>query len=102
MFFDQELLYTVQQKYVFKRRSNFNYQAFQKIKKLCFFAQFQMMILRRVHISLFLEKKIFDETCKHKKKIWKKNHSFRDAPKKSITRPTVYNMMIIIIPYTTT
>ena len=72
MFFDQELLYTVQQKYVFKRRSNFNYQAFQKIKKLCFFAQFQMMILRRVHISLFLEKKIFDETCKHKKKFGKK------------------------------
>jgi len=81
VFFDQELLYTVQQKYVFKRRSNFNYQAFQKIKKLCFFAQFQMMILRRVHISLFLEKKIFDETCKHKKKIWKKTIHFAMPPK---------------------
>lgn len=102
MFFDQELLYTVQQKYVFKRRSNFNYQAFQKIKKLCFFAQFQMMILRRVHISLFLEKKSLMKLANIKKNLEKKNHSFRDAPKTSITRPTVYNMMIIIIPYTTT
>jgi len=102
VFFDQELLYTVQQKYVFKRRSNFNYQAFQKIKKLCFFAQFQMMILRRVHISLFLEKKKSLMKLANIKKNLEKNHSFRDAPKKSITRPTVYNMMIIIIPYTTT
>ena len=102
MFFDQELLYTVQQKYVFKRRSNFNYQAFQKIKKLCFFAQFQMMILRRVHISLFLEKKKSLMKLANIKKNLEKKHSFRDAPKKSITRPTVYNMMIIIIPYTTT